>query len=159
MKVSLSDVVKKPYWSKDICVWIGTETGVLKATEGERNVSLDLLDLFTPGEDVPADDMGRTQLIELRLDSKLQELRRDLPERRVLILKNAALLARYRVGLGPIYDWFGGDKKMAVLVLTSQADFRLPLHLNRDVKCDCEATVDYLTSCLANQKLVFRERQ
>lgn len=158
MTASLTNVVRKPYWSKDICVYVGTDTGLGKALESEHIETLDLIDLFPHDEDVPADDAGRSQLLESRLDAKLQQLKGSLRERCVLIVRNAALLARYRTGLRPLYDWFGGDKNMAILVLAPMANFRLPLHLERDVKGDCNATIEYLTSCLANPKLVFWEK-
>jgi len=75
-----------------------------------------------------------------------------------MVMRNAALLARYRTGLSPIYDWFCGNTTMVVLLLAPTLAVRLPLHLERDVKCDCDASAEYLVSCLANPKLVFQER-
>jgi len=155
----LSDVVKRPFWSKDVCLWVGPEGRLREIVRAEHNETLDLLDLLRQNEDIPVDDAGRARLIESRLDARLRELRRASPGRFVLILKNAALFARYRIGLRSLYDWFGDDVSMAVLMLESETDFGLPLHLRRDDKCDCRATIEYLTSCLANPKLVFREKQ
>ncbi len=158
MKTELSGVVRRPAWSKHVCVWIGTEAALKKALEDEKQQVLDLLDLFPPGEDVPTDDAARSRLLEERLDKELQNLKKSVPGRSVLVVRNAALLGRYRANLKPFYDWYGSDKKMAILVLASESQFQLPLHLQKDVKCDGGATTYYLTSCLDNARLVFREK-
>ena len=139
-------------------MWIGTESALKKDLGSEKQQSLDLLDLFPPEEDVPTDDSERSRLLSERLVRELQNLKESVPGRSVLIVRNAALLGRYRVSLTPFYDWYGTDKKMAILLLASESEFQLPLHLQSDVKCDGGATVHYLTSCLANPRLVFREK-
>lgn len=158
MTLDLPALIRRPTWSKDVCVWIGTEATLGKALEGEKHELLDLLDLLRPDEDMPTDEAGRAGVMESRLDSHLQTLKESLAGRLVLVVDNAALLARYRVGLKPFYDWFGSDRRMTILTLASETQFRIPLHLQRDVKCDCTATVEYLTSCLVNPRLVFREK-
>ncbi len=156
---NLRDIIRKTFWSKDVCVYVGSDTGLREALGTETNRTLDLLDLFPRDEDLPADDSERARLLQSRLDRRLREIRDNVPLRCVLIVKNAALLARYRAGLKPFYEWFGDDAHMVVLPLTAAGDIRLPLSLDRDVRCDGNATVEYLASCLFNPKLVVREKQ
>ena len=158
MTLDLPALIRRPTWSKDVCLWIGTEAALREALEGETHEFLDLLDLLQPDEDLPTDELGRAGVLDSRLDSRLQALKESLAGRCVLVVKNAALLARYKVGLKPFYDWFGSDRRMTILTLASETHFRIPLHLQRDVKCDFAATVAYLTSCLVNPRLVFREK-
>lgn len=159
MTTTLAGVAQKQFWSKDVCIYIGTDRGLAKELGSASVETLDLVDLLPSAEDLPADDEGRSQFLQSRLDSFLEERSKALRGRCIVVIKNAALLARYRTGLRPVYDWFGGDRTMVVLLLSPTLAFRLPLHLGRDVKCDCNASAEYLATCLANPKLLFRERQ
>ena len=159
MTATLASIAQKKFWSKDVCVYVGTERGLARELGSTPVESLDLVDLLPSGEELPADDEGRSQFLESRLDSFLQDRKKSLQGRCIVVIKNAALLARYRTGLRPVYDWFGGDRTMVVLLLAPTLAFRLPLHVERDVKCDCNASTEYLASCLANPRLLFRERQ
>lgn len=159
MTATLADVAQKQFWSKDVCIYVGTDRGLARELGDASVETLDLVDLFPSTEDLPADDVGRSRLLQSRLDSFLEERSKSLRGRRIVVIKNAALLARYRTGLRPLYDWFGGDRTMVVLLLAPLIVFHIPLHMERDIKCDSNASADYLATCLANPKLLFRERQ
>jgi len=158
-KEDLRKLVNRPFWSKDVVLWIGPDATVDELAAGVPCRTLDLLDLFSPTEDVPAGDTERGELLRQRLDAKLQELRQSDGGRVVLKVQSAPLLARYRAGLRPFFDWFAGSTRMVVLVLPPSPNVpSLPAYLAGDLKLDEAAAAKYLISCLANDpSKVFRE--
>jgi hypothetical protein len=113
---TLASIIQKKSWSKDVCVYLGTDGGLAKELGTAPVDTLDLVDLLPPGEELPTDDDGRLRFLESRLDSLLERRKRSLSGRCVLVIRNAALLARYRTGLRSLYDWFGDDTTMVVLL-------------------------------------------
>jgi hypothetical protein len=123
---SFKSLLAAPYWSKDVVVWAGNQKQLDDMLSGIHRADIDLLDLLPDDDDLQSAADERAELLRRALDRHLQSLRSEGDIRTVLVVRNAALLIRYRVGLGPFYDWFGGDKTMAVLVVDRQNRIGLP---------------------------------
>jgi hypothetical protein len=116
----LRRLIAQKTWDKDVVLWVGPLHPLrdLLASVGQPVTpsEIDLLDLL-PEQSIPDSDEDIGLAIKARLRSELQGLRSSGTLRRVLIVKSAALLTRYSVGLKEFFDWFVGDHAMVVLVL------------------------------------------
>ena len=128
-------------WDKELLLWVGPEANLLPALTGVHADTLDLLDLFDgPPEQIDDDDVR--QHISRSLKKRLQSLPRTTGKRTVLLVRSAALLARYRVGVREFYDWFCDDFSMAILLVDGvSAEVDWP----DEVECDSERIVDYFS--------------
>jgi hypothetical protein len=158
----LGKVAHRSSWSKDIVVWIGSDSGLAEAVRGVPAVSLDLLDLVPDTGDIPVADSERADLLRSRLDARLRQIREQETGRVILCVSNIPLLSRYRVGLRPFFDWFTGSQKMVILVMPGEMqEMRLPTHLEKDIRLDCADVIDYFDSCLRDPRSphhIFREK-
>jgi hypothetical protein len=111
----LRDILQQPVWSKDVVAWIGSREALDDALQGFHQLRLDLLDLLPDDVELPAARAERGELLQQRLDQQLQTMRQTAPERCILRVENAALLARYGLGLRSFFDWFAGSQRMSVL--------------------------------------------
>jgi len=116
----LRKLIAQKTWDKDVVLWVGPlpPLRALLASLGQPVTpsEIDLLDLLSE-QSIPDSDEDIGLAIKARLRSDLQTLRSSGTSRRVLIVKSAALLTRYSVGLKEFFDWFVGDHAMVVLVL------------------------------------------
>ena len=112
---TLQNLVQRPDWGKNVVVWVGDRAALDPVLQGTAQVPLDLLDLFPEDEALPAARDERAELLQERLEQHLRQLRPEGAERVVLRVRNAALLARYGVGLRSFYNWFAGSRTMTVL--------------------------------------------
>jgi hypothetical protein len=142
-------LLDRPSWSKDVVVWVGSGEVLGSALEKARQVELDLLDLFPEDEALPASRDDRADLLRGQLDAKLQQVRPTDAERIVLRVRNAALLARYGVGLRSFYDWFGGARTLAVLEINRTRPVQLPSAVTANITFDTDALVEYFRPLLA----------
>jgi hypothetical protein len=135
---TLQNLVQRPDWSKNVLVWIGDRAALASALVGTTQVDLDLLDLLPDDDDLPPARDDRTETLRQRLEERLRQLRTDGKDRVALRVRNAALLARYGVGLRSFYDWFGGSQTMTVLEIDRVKPINLPgtvagaIHLDPD---------------------------
>ena len=56
----------------------------------------------------------------------MKALRPSGPDRIILRVRNAALLAKFGTGLGPFFDWFAGSNTMTILEVDPVKPVRLP---------------------------------
>ena len=158
----LGKLVHRSSWSKDIVVWVGSDSGLADAVGGVPVVSLDLLDLVPDTGDIPVADSERVELLRSRLDARLREIWEQETARAILRVSNIPLLSRYRVGLRPFFDWFTGSNRMVILVLPAEMrETRLPTHLEKDIKLDCSDVIGYFDSSLRDPRCphrIFREK-
>jgi hypothetical protein len=116
----LRKLLSQKTWDKDVALWVGAIQPVRDAVTGAGQPitlrELDLLDLL-PEKTLPdsEEDIGFALKRALRAD--LQKRRPVSADRRVLIVKSAALLSRYSLGLKEFFDWFVGDRALVVLAL------------------------------------------
>lgn len=149
----LQNVISKPAWSKDVVVWAGNAGPLASALEGIACLELDLLDLMheNGSSEKRADDLAAG------LDEWLRTARQQQLGRVVLVVRNAALLARYRVGLRSFYDWFGGARTMVVLHVERVSPIVIPESTTESIRYDADRIVDYLRPLLAGPDRVFAE--
>jgi hypothetical protein len=116
----LRKLLAQKTWDKDIAVWVGPLSSLreILGGSGQSIVSseLDLLDLVSD-QPIPDADEDIGFAIKTRLRAELTKLRPSGAQRQVLVVKSAALLTRYAVGLREFFDWFVGDHAMVILAL------------------------------------------
>ena len=122
-------------------MWIGTEKALQQAIGSTKTIALDLLDLFEI-DNLPADDESTTELMRSRLQDRLRSIARGPGNRIVLVVKSIGLLARYKVGLKPFYDWFIGDFALAVLLLESGTE---KMEWPEEVRCDVNRLLSFFS--------------
>jgi hypothetical protein len=142
-------LLERPTWSKDVVVWVGSRDALSSALENKSHLEIDLLDLFPEDEALPTSREVRAELLREKLDRKLQEIKLSASERLVLRVANAALLARYGVGLQSFYDWFGGSQTLAVLEINRIKTMQLPADTADAVSFDPDWLVEYFRPLLA----------
>ena len=126
-------------WDKELILWVGSEAKLLSAFTGVHSDTLDLLDLFD-GPPQPIDDDAVRQHLSRSLKKYLRAIPRVSCKRTVLIVRSAALLSRYRVGVREFYDWFCDDFSMVVLLvegICAEVDWPDEVH------CDSKRILDY----------------
>jgi hypothetical protein len=144
----LEERLRQPAWSKDVVVWLGRAEALDRLLDGLPQLTLDLLDLMPDDEALPAADASRAELLETRLDARVRELRPANDQKTVLRVRNAPLLARYRAGLRPFFDWFAGAHRMTVLEIDRPRPVPLPDSVAESLHLDPDAMLGYLRSHL-----------
>lgn len=116
----LRKLLAQKTWDKDVALWVGplqpVRDVIADAGQPLTLSELDLLDLL-PEQSLPDSEEDIASALKTALRADLQKRRSAAPERRVLIVKSAALLTRYSVGLKEFFDWFVGDHALVVLAL------------------------------------------
>jgi hypothetical protein len=157
----LAQLVQQRTWDKELVVWFGPESKLLPALTGVQVETLDLLDLFTtwaglsetgmrasemlahvgPASQLTDDDDIR-QYLTRSLCKWLQSLDRRGGKRTALLVRSAALLARYRVGVRDFYEWFCDDFSMVILLVERPAaEEQWP----EEVECNPNRMVEYFS--------------
>ena len=128
-------------WDKELVLWVGSEAKLLPVLTGVHVDRLDLLDLFDgPPEQVDDDEIR--QHLSRSLRKWLRSLPRISGKRTVLVVRSAALLARYHVGVREFYDWFCDDFSMVILLVEGVcAGAEWP----EEVQCDSKRILDYFS--------------
>jgi hypothetical protein len=137
--IEIKNLAEQPMWSKELVLWIGSENYLVESIGKIKNQTLDLLDLFDEGNLPMDEDETRLQLGEA-LRTELRRIPTSADNRLILIVKSIGLLARYRVGLHPFYDWFVGSFGMAVLLLDHTGE---KTEWPDDVECDGNRLLHY----------------
>jgi hypothetical protein len=140
--------LRQPAWSKDVIVWLGSRETLDGLLHGLPQVTLDLLDLLPDDDALPAADAERKELLEARVDARVRDLRPADDQRAVLRVRSAPLLARYRAGLRPFFDWFAGARTMTVLEIDRPRPVALPDTVAGSLRLDTDEMVGYLRSHL-----------
>ncbi len=154
----LQERLRQSAWSKDVIVWLGRRETLDGLLHGFGQVTLDLLDLLPGDENLPAGDVGRTEMLESCLDTRVRDLRPANDEKTVLRVRNAPLLARYRTGLRPFFDWFAGARRMTVLEIDRPRPVALPDTVGDSLRLNGEEMVAYLRSHLRSADNLCSER-
>jgi hypothetical protein len=145
---TLQNLVQRPDWSKNVLVWIGDRAALAPALQGTTQVELDLLDLLPDDDSLPPARDERTELLQQRLEERLRQLRPEGSERVALRVRNAALLARYGVGLRSFYNWFGSSRTMTVLEIDRLKLINLPDTVAGAIHFDPDQLVNYFRPLL-----------
>jgi len=132
----LKELVHQPLWSKQVVVWIGERCHLDQLLQGKSQRQIDILELLPEDETWPSDPDDRADWLRRRLDKVVQDLRPSGPERVILRVRNAALLARLGIGLGPFFDWFAGSSTMTVLEVDPVKPVRLPDSVTGTIRVD-----------------------
>jgi hypothetical protein len=122
----LRGVVDQPPWSKQVIVWMGSRSGLDQILQGHSQRVVDVLEMIPEDESWPTDPDDRADWLRRRLDHEVQALRPSGPERVILRVRHAALLAKLGTGLGPFFDWFAGSTTMTILEVDPVKPVRLP---------------------------------
>src|SRR4051812_41349315 len=101
----LKQLVNQPLWSKQVIVWMGEPARLDSILQGHAQRTVDVLELIPDDDSWPTDPEDRADWLRRRLDEAARELRPSGPQRLILRVRHAALLARLGVGLGPFFDW------------------------------------------------------
>lgn len=117
----LEKLLRQKTWDKEIVLWLGPDTALKDALSKYTAHELDMLDLLDPNN-LPSDDNDTRERMISTLRHRLQELNTTAGKKIVLVLRSAALLARYNLGLKEFYDWFCSDFGMVVVPLAHSAD-------------------------------------
>jgi hypothetical protein len=117
----LQALLSQRTWDKELILWRGLEKPLFDCLSPVKHVTIDLLDLFQPG-DLQMDDEETKGALHSRLRQRLKAMPRGPDNRTVLVVKSIGLLARYRVGLNDFYDWFIGSHTVVVLLLEAAED-------------------------------------
>jgi hypothetical protein len=158
--MSLQDfkaILELPSWSKDVVVWAGSRNTLDQMLEGMNKLEIDLLDLFPDNEVLPVGQEDRAELLDRKLDKHLQTLKPKGTARVVLRVRNAALLARYGVGLQRFYDWFAGSRSLTVLEVGQLRPIALPSHCAGIIEFDSNRLVAYFKPLLSRPDRLFVE--
>lgn len=145
---ALHSILQRPIWSKDVAVWIGSRGPLDEALQGFRQVLLDVLDLLPEDEKLPAARDDRVELLREQLDQQVRRLRPEGEEPTVLRVRNAALLARYGVGLRSFFDRFAGSRTMTVLEIDPVKPVTLPATVADTLRLDAGSLVNYFKPLL-----------
>ena len=132
----LKDLVNQRAWSKQVIVWIGERFRLDQLLEGKSQRVLDVLELIPEDEEWPSDSEDRADWLRSRLDERVQGLRPSGPDRAILRVRNAALLAKLEIGLQPFFDWFAGSSTMTVLEIGPIKPVRLPDTVTSEIRAD-----------------------
>ncbi len=135
----LRKLLAQKTWDKDVALWVGPLQPVRDAVAGAGHPitlsELDLLDLLSE-QSLPDSEEDIGSALKTALRSDLQKRRSASPDRRVLIVKSAALLTRYSVGLKEFFDWFVGDHAVVVLALDGVPSGLKPLPAEIELRPD-----------------------
>lgn len=116
----LRKLLAQKTWDKDIALWIGPVQPMRALVAGAGQPiavsELDILDLLSE-QSLPDSDCEIGANIKIALRADLQKKRTPNAGRRLLIVRSAALLTRYAVGLKEFFDWYLGDHAMVILIL------------------------------------------
>lgn len=154
----LAQLLQQRNWDKELVVWFGPESKLVPALTGVQVESLDLLDLFTTWPGLSETGMGvsesRTHASQLTDDDDirqyltrslckwLQSLDRRGGKQTALLVRSAALLARYRVGVRDFYEWFCDDFSMVILLVERPAAAE---QWPEEVDCNPNRMVEYFS--------------
>lgn len=158
--MNLSDfkhLLDRPAWSKDVIVWIGSPDKLDEQLEGRNVVRLDLLNLMPDDDILPSAREERAQLIQRALEKKLREEKDRVVNRTILRVENAALLARYGVGLQSFYDWFAGAHTMTVLHIDRIKKIELPETVDGAIALGQDRLPSYFNPLLSNSRNLYVE--
>lgn len=139
----LKQLVDQPLWSKQVVLWIGERSRLDAILQGRPQRQVDVLDLIPDDDAAPVSPDERAERLRRRLDEVIRGLQPAGRERVVLRVRNAALLARLGVGLGPFFDRFAGSSTMTVLEVGPVKPVRLPDSVAATIRCDA----DWLANC------------
>jgi hypothetical protein len=154
----LKTLASRPAWSKHVVIWVGTDQRLDAVLSGQRQQRFDILDLFDEDESLPAEDNERKKQIESRLQSHLKDMHPDGSDRVILRVDNSPILARYKISLQGFFEYFGGSRTMVVMSVSGAMPAgQWQAHLEQHVGYDPEGIVRYLSSCLFDSTLVYRE--
>lgn len=156
--LDLKTLVQKPAWSKEVVLWVGSDDILDECLFGYPQAKFDILDLFSEPETFPVAEDERRAIIKRSLNQRLKELRPSGDNRLILRVYNIGLIGRYRVGLGPFYDWFSGSRTMVVLCLKMLKPVSFPMHLEKDLEYHVDGLIDYFKTCLADPNKIYMER-
>jgi hypothetical protein len=145
----LKDLIRQPLWSKQVVVWMGERTTLDSLLAGVEQRELDVLDLIPDDESWPRAKDERAHWLRDRLDHDLRALKSGLPDRTVLRVRNAALLAKLGTGLRPFYDWFAGSDTMTILEVDPVSPLVLPDTVANSVRLDPDWLADSFRPLLA----------
>jgi hypothetical protein len=134
----LRDLANQRLWSKQVVVWIGERSRLDQLLQGKNQQLLDVLGLIPEDDQWPSDSDERADWLRSRLDEAVQGLRPTGPERVILRVRNAALLAKIGTGLQPFFDWFAGSSTMTVLEVDPIKPIRIPDTMTGVVRIDFE---------------------
>ncbi len=132
----LRDLVNQRLWSKQVVVWIGERSRLDQLLQGKSQQLLDVLELIPEDDQWPSDPDERAECLRSRLDEAVQGLRPAGPERVILRVRNAALLATLGTGLRPFFDWFAGSSTMTVLEVEPIKPIGIPDTMTGVVRVD-----------------------
>jgi hypothetical protein len=149
--------LRQPAWSKDVLVWLGRRKTLDSLLHGIPQVTLDLLEVLPDDEALPTADTDRAEILDSRLEARVRELRPASQQQTVLRVRNAPLLARYRSGLRPFFDWFAGDRTMTILEIERPRPVALPDTVADSIRLDPDEMVGYLRSHLRSTDNVCSE--
>ena len=148
----LKSLVEQRTWEKEVVLWVGAESALLKLLGSVHYIPLDLLDLFDE-DNLPMDDEETRQYMIAALGTRLQAIPTGPGSRVVLVVTSIGLLARYGVGLREFYDWFCGDFSMVILQLQRTLE---ETQWPDEVSCDSDRLLGYFQEPLVKQ--VFGEK-
>lgn len=137
----LAALVRQRTWDKELLLWFGPEGKLLPFLASIHVDVLDLLDLFDPAT-IPVDDDDVRQHLSQALRQRLKSIPRVAARRTALIVRSAGLLARYRVGVQDLYDWFCDDFAMVILLVEGRCSEN---EWPDEVDCVPDRLVEYFT--------------
>jgi hypothetical protein len=136
----LSQLVCQRTWDKELNLWVGPEIQLREKLAGVRVETLDLLDLIER-DAASVDDDVRLHLTHA-IRQHLKSFARERGERVVLIVRSAALLASYGVGVREFYEWFCDDFSMVFLLVEGRCSY---VEWPEEVECHPNQLIDYFS--------------
>jgi hypothetical protein len=153
----LKELIHRPAWSKEIVVWVGSIDKLDTILEGMTQIKLDLLDLLPDDEELAASREARAELIQQGLEKFLRERKPKGGGRLILRVRNAALFARYGVGLQSFFDWFSGSRTLTILEIEQLKNVTFPATLTGVVRADPNWLLQYFKPLLAHPDRICQE--
>jgi len=136
----LPQLVRQRTWDKELNLWVGPESQLRAQLEGVKVQTVDLLDLIEC--DASSDDDDIRPRLAQAIRQHLRSIPRERGERVVLIVRSAALLATYAVGVREFYDWFCDDFSMVFPLVEGRCS---DLDWPEEVECNPNRLIDYFS--------------
>jgi hypothetical protein len=103
---------KYPIPGRKLFVWVGNRETLVKTLPVEITKEIDLIKLIRP---IASDtELNAERTIKSVLFQLVKSISLSNKTREILVIENAYLIARYRISLTPFYDYYLGDRTMAI---------------------------------------------
>jgi hypothetical protein len=154
-KRMVEDFKTRPAPGKHAYVWNDDKSQLFEFLDKDLAVELDMI-IETVACKIDGSQKDVRREIEKILETRLSELYSQVQEggkQQVLVITSPSVLARYRLGLTVFYNYYLGDRTMAVFIVPRPKNVE-GLTFPGYVQYDPEETLKYLASLVGPENVV-----